>query len=413
MGLSPKCVYFNLDGAVEFDNILKGNMGKTTKQGHFSIVVEFTTAEPEPKPEPEPEPGTDGHKKSGRKKWEIFGSIVGGFVTLIILVLLIDCLKKYDKQKKIDRMEQEAERGVPLLMTRVRSSKAPIASETHSSARSSLDSLLQRYAFRELTWQRIRTGVPYDAYVPSNLMGIKVSAMILKRHTLKRRVHGYYKEFFIPSGIIVEPYVEKLVLVYQNLGNWSSFYDPLPGYIYLTPVLGILAYDADDLYATNLLELDILALEDPINIRFPFVQPTPEGSFPKCVYFYSNNLVQFGHVTDGNICETRIHGHYSIVADMKAVPSPSPSAHEIAPSPPPTADDNNHQNINSKMWTISSVFLFFVLMGILFFIVKKYGLLEIKQRLYDSAAVVQPLLGNTKVQLEAPTTPLPENDYVL
>ncbi|XP_047260769.1 uncharacterized protein LOC107871987 [Capsicum annuum] len=324
-------------------------------------------------------------------------------------------------------MEQEAERGVPLLMTRSNSSgyfciiiwsliPALVGSQStssDSSARSSLDSLLQRYAFRELTWQRIRTGVPYDAYVPSNLMGIKVSAMILKRHTLKRRVHGYYKEFFIPSGIIVEPYVEKLVLVYQNLGNWSSFYDPLPGYIYLTPVLGILAYDADDLYATNLLELDILALEDPINIRFPFVQPTPEGSFPKCVYFYSNNLVQFGHVTDGNICETRIHGHYSIVADMKAVPSPSPSAHEIAPSPPPTADDNNHQNINSKMWTISSVFLFFVLMGILFFIVKKYGLLEIKQRLYDSAAVVQPLLGNTKVQLEAPTTPLPENDYVL
>ncbi|PHU14643.1 hypothetical protein BC332_15848 [Capsicum chinense] len=130
MGLSPKCVYFNLDGAVEFDNILNGNMCKTTKQGHFSVVVEFTTAEPEP--EPEPEPGTDGHKKSGRKKWVIFGSVVGGFVALIFLVLLIACLKKYDKQKKIDRMEQEAERGVPLLMTRVGNTKAPIASETRT-----------------------------------------------------------------------------------------------------------------------------------------------------------------------------------------------------------------------------------------------------------------------------------------
>ncbi|KAF3627822.1 putative succinate dehydrogenase [ubiquinone] iron-sulfur subunit 3, mitochondrial-like [Capsicum annuum] len=320
------------------------------------------------------------------------------------------------------------------------------SNSSDSSARSSLDSLLQQYAFRELTWQRTRTGVPYDAYVPSNLMGIKVSAVILKRHTLKRRVYGYYKEFFIPSGIIVEPYVKKLVLVYQNLGNWSSFYYPLPGYIYLTPVLGILAYDANDLYATNLPELDILALEDPITIRFPFVQPAPEGSFPKCAYFYSNNFVKFGHVTDGNICETRIQGHYSIVAEVKAspspppsaheispspsasaheiapspspsaheiAPSPSPSAHEIAPSPPPTADDNNHQNINSKMWTISSVFLFFALLGILFVIVKKSGLLEIKQRLYDSAAVVQPLLGNTEVPLEAPTRPLPENDYVL
>ncbi|KAF3681433.1 putative succinate dehydrogenase [ubiquinone] iron-sulfur subunit 3, mitochondrial-like [Capsicum annuum] len=291
----------------------------------------------------------------------------------------------------------------------------PFLVGSESTVKSSLDSLLQQYAFRELTWQRTRTGVPYDAYVPSNLMGIKVSAMILKRHTLKRRVYGYYKEFFIPSGIIVEPYVKKLVLVYQNLGNWSSFYYPLPGYTHLAPVLGILAYDANDLYATNLPELDILALEDPITIWFPNVQPAPEGSFPKCVCFYSNDLVEFGDVKDGNTCETRIQGHFSIVAEVKAAPSPSPtpSANEIAPSPSPTADENDHQNIYSKMWAISLVFLFFALKGILFVIVKKSGLLEIKQRLYDSAAVVQPLLRNTAVPLEAPIRPLPENDYVL
>ncbi|MCD9561115.1 hypothetical protein HAX54_020077 [Datura stramonium] len=292
----------------------------------------------------------------------------------------------------------------------------PVLVGSESSAKSSLDSLLQQYAFRELTWPRTRTGVPYDAYVPSNLTGIKLSAIMLTRYSLKWRVYGCYKQFFIPSGIIEEPYVKKLVLVYQSLANWSSFYYPLPGYTYLTPVLGILAYDAYDLYAKNLPELDILALEDPITIRFPNVQPAPEGSFPKCVYFYSNNLVEFGNVTDGNICETRIQGHFSIVAEAKVAPSPSPSAHVIAPSPSPTADENNHQNIiNSKMWMISLVFLLFLLPGILFVIVKKLGLLEIRQKSHDSAAVVEPLLGKTEVPLplDAPTRPLLENDYVL
>ncbi|XP_055831963.1 uncharacterized protein LOC129900905 [Solanum dulcamara] len=300
------------------------------------------------------------------------------------------------------------------------------STSSDSSAKSSLDSLLQQYAFRELTRQRTRTGVPYDAYVPSSLTGIKISAVILKTHSLKRKVYGSYKNVFIPSGILEEPYVKKLVLVYQNLANWSSFYYPLPGYTYLAPVFGILAYDAHNLYAKYLPDLDIQALEDPISIKFPYVKPVPEGSFPKCIYFYSNNLVEFGHVKDGNICETRIQGHFSIVAEVKVAPSPSPIANETAPSPSPSANEtapspspipgeNNHKKINSKTWTISSVFLFFALTGILFVVVKKVGLLEIKQRLYDSAAVVQPLLEKTEVplSLEAPTRPLPENDYVL
>lgn len=135
MGLSlrPKCVYFNLDGAVEFDNILNGNVCRTTKQGHFSIVVEFTTAAaPEPEPEPGSRGGTGGHKSGGRKNWVIFGSVIGGFVAFVFLALLIACLNKFDKKKKIDRMEAAAERDVPLLMTRVGNTKAPVASQTRT-----------------------------------------------------------------------------------------------------------------------------------------------------------------------------------------------------------------------------------------------------------------------------------------
>ncbi|KAJ8562547.1 hypothetical protein K7X08_011838 [Anisodus acutangulus] len=103
------------------------------------------------------------------------------------------------------------------------------------------------------------------------------------------------------------------------------------------------------------------------------------------------------------------------VAEVKVAPSPSPAAYEIAPSPSPTVDENNHQKINSKMWIISLVLLVLSISGIFIVLVRKFGFLEIRQRLDDSAVIVEPLLGNTEVPLpvEAPIRPLLENDYVL
>ncbi|CAA3011834.1 Hypothetical predicted protein [Olea europaea subsp. europaea] len=75
-----------------------------------------------------------------------------------------------------------------------------------------------------------------------------------------------FKEFEIPKGVRDEPHVERLVWVYQNLGNWSKVYYPLSGYTYLAPVLGLLAYDASDLIAKNLPELSIRATENFSNV---------------------------------------------------------------------------------------------------------------------------------------------------
>ncbi|TXG65781.1 hypothetical protein EZV62_007056 [Acer yangbiense] len=69
----------------------------------------------------------------------------------------------------------------------------------------------------------------YNGYVPSNLTGMKIAAMRLRSGSLRTRGVKIYKEFGIPIGV-TESYVERLVLVYQNLGNWSKTYYPLPGY---------------------------------------------------------------------------------------------------------------------------------------------------------------------------------------
>lgn len=78
-----------------------------------------------------------------------------------------------------------------------------------------LDALLQDYVYRAFVHPR--TGVVFDGTVPLNLTGIKVSGMRLRSGSLfKRGVHSY-KEFGIPKGVVIQPHVKRLVLVYQNL----------------------------------------------------------------------------------------------------------------------------------------------------------------------------------------------------
>ncbi|XVF29755.1 hypothetical protein REPUB_Repub15cG0149500 [Reevesia pubescens] len=208
-----------------------------------------------------------------------------------------------------------------------------------TSATRALDALLQDYAYRAFV--NPRTGVPYDGDVPSNLSGIKIAAMRLRSGSLRSHGVEMYKEFEIPIGVVARPYVERLVLVYQNLGNWSMLYYSLPNYTYLAPVLGLLAYNASNLSATSLPELDIRAVGDPIKIKFSDVQSAPDGSVPMCVWFDLHGLVKFSNLTSGNECSTIQQGHFSIVTE-----SISP------PTPPSQASGGKEKKTDREVWII-------------------------------------------------------------
>ncbi|EMS53274.1 hypothetical protein TRIUR3_28903 [Triticum urartu] len=157
----------------------------------------------------------------------------------------------------------------------LRSSPVAAQQPTPSPARA-LDAMLQEYAYRALV--RPRTGIVYNATVPGNLTGVSVSALRLRSGSLRRKGLSQYFQFGLPTGVIAQPRVERMLLVYHNLGNWSQhYYPPPPGYTYLSPVLGLLAYDAANLSAVGLPELNIVASGSPILVHFSNVRAAPAG----------------------------------------------------------------------------------------------------------------------------------------
>ncbi|KAI5326136.1 PREDICTED: Protein of unknown function DUF1191 [Prunus dulcis] len=305
-------------------------------------------------------------------------------------------------------------RSLAMLFVVIWFSRLPdLSAQSSRGQKRALDALLQDYAYRAFVHPK--TGVTFKGMVPLNLTGIQIAAMRLRSGSLYRRGVAMYKEFEIPQDVSENPYVERLVLVYQNLGNWSMVYYPLPGYSYLAPVLGLLAYNASNLSATNLPELDIRASGDPIKIKFQDVKPTPAGTVAKCVSFDLDGSVNFSNVASGNICSTIQQGHFSIAVESIA-PSPAPF------SPSPTPAGAGKKNNNSKVWIIvGSVLGGLALLALLFFLVLwayKYREKKSLQQMEKAADVGEALhmtsVGDTKAPAATftRTQPTIESEYV-
>ncbi|KAK1391139.1 Potassium transport system protein kup [Heracleum sosnowskyi] len=289
-----------------------------------------------------------------------------------------------------------------------------------TSGKEALDVLIQDYAFRAFV--RPRTGVPFDGIPPSNLSGVQISAMRLRSGSLRTRgvVKGF-KEFTLYPGIIEQPYVERLVLVYQNLGNWSARYYPLPGYVYLAPVLGLLVYDATDLSAKHLQELNILVSGQPISVEFSDVKLAPVGSVPKCVSFDLHGGFNFSNVVSENRCSTVQQGHFSIVAKSTA-PPPAPVSPRPSTIPPGPKHRDKEKKDDSKVWIIvGSVvggFVLLSLLGVLILWLRRYRRKKRMQKMEKAAEVGEALhmasVGSTKAPaaMVTRTQPTLETEYM-
>jgi len=304
-------------------------------------------------------------------------------------------------------------------LTGVRAQSTTTSSATREEAKA-LDALLQQYAYRALA--NPKTGTIYNAtHLPSNLSGIEVAALRLRSGSLRRKGFSQYNEFEIPKGLIGRTYVERLVLVYQNLGDKSSRYYPLTNYTYLTPVLGLLAYDGSNLSASNLSELEIDASDGPILVKFRAVKSVPYGAVAKCVWFDLQGSSNFSDVTGGNTCSSFQQGHFSIVVNSTALPAPPSPTPASPPKKGPSSAHGKGEKENKKVWIIvGSVvggLVLLVLLSLLVLWMRKYKQKKKMQQMERAAELGEPLqmasIGDTKAPAARVTRTQPtlEHEY--
>ncbi|PIA49175.1 hypothetical protein AQUCO_01300202v1 [Aquilegia coerulea] len=186
--------------------------------------------------------------------------------------------------------------------------------ESMNTSRSSLDILLKEYAYKSI----IQTGILYNATLPSNLSGMEVSVIRLRTRSFWTMGENF-SEFHLPQRILPVPFVNRVDIVYQNLGNWSSTYYSVPGYSMVTPVVGFMVYNATDTTSDNISKLNISVMDKPISIQFPQLL-LPQGSnlsTVKCVRFVEDGSTELSDMAlDSRVCTTHDQGHFSVVVPM-------------------------------------------------------------------------------------------------
>ncbi|KAI3804534.1 hypothetical protein L1987_26147 [Smallanthus sonchifolius] len=191
-----------------------------------------------------------------------------------------------------------------------------------------LDLTIRYYTFK--SYNNFKTGKSYNINLPSNFTGINVSTVKYRCGSLKR-YGARIQEFHLGVGVDVHPYVERVLVVTQNLGNnWSNIYydsyKDLLGYQLVSPVLGLLAYNAGD--------DSILSIESEVRIQYPNINgikidfsnytikknDTLHGKIQMCATFGDDGNVTLQNEVAPNICASASQGHFGLVVQSALLP---------------------------------------------------------------------------------------------
>lgn len=176
-----------------------------------------------------------------------------------------------------------------------------------------LDGLVQDFASEMLYEHRLRSGSVYRAPPPANLSGMEVSIVRLRSRRLWNR-GANFSYFSIPSRTTSVPHVKRVVLVYQNLRNWSSHYYHVQDYSFITSVVGFKAFDASNVSGKITTEISLNTMGKPIFIHFPDLRLTRDmHSRTRCVTFAANGTAYLSELSFPGVCSSREDGHFSVV----------------------------------------------------------------------------------------------------
>lgn len=187
----------------------------------------------------------------------------------------------------------------------------------------SLDVFFRDYAYNNVV--RPRTGILYNISLPANFSGMELSFVRLR--TRNFWLTGANLSYFrIPPRILPVPFVKRFDLLYQNLGNWSHVYYHVPNYTLITPVVGLMLYNASNSSTKGDWGLDLGVNGDPILVQFPSISLRDNKNVTlQCVQFGANGSVELTNMTSPNTCIIRNNGHFSIVVPSSLPPRPSPN----------------------------------------------------------------------------------------
>ncbi|KAL4586279.1 hypothetical protein LXL04_010915 [Taraxacum kok-saghyz] len=225
----------------------------------------------------------------------------------------------------------------------------------------------------------------------------------------------------IISTNVLSRNLSRVILVYRNLGNWSSVYYRLPGYSFLSSVVGLLAYSAVDLTAKGLPELDLRTSENPILVKFETLGVSPDGVLPKCVFFDLFGGVVFDRVLNRSICSSETQGHFGIVVEERT-PSPVPAPPKVPEYPIAGGESTGGGGGRKKGWWIGGSVADGVLLAVVLAILvlwvrwcsgrKRIG--KMKDAAEGGAPLAVAAVGRAKVPVAMGTLTKPvfENEYV-
>ncbi|KAL2892074.1 hypothetical protein RDABS01_007983 [Bienertia sinuspersici] len=159
--------------------------------------------------------------------------------------------------------------------------------------------------------------------------------------------------------------------MYENLGNFSSHYYELPGYTFLTKVIGFAVYNASDISqgTSSNTRLNITLLGEPIKVEFSQEEGKNNNDskvndkLKKCVRFDPlNGVVELANMSRPNVCLSKSVGHFVIampnvnqtqMVSPSSSPSPSPSPSSLSsPSSLGRRRETKKNTISLWLWWV-------------------------------------------------------------
>lgn len=291
-----------------------------------------------------------------------------------------------------------------------------------------LDLIIRDHTFKSLD-KDFRTGVPQSVELPSNLSGIKVDSVRFRCGSLTR-YGAHLKEFHLGIGVTVHPCIERVMLIRTSMGhNWSSIYYAnydLSGYQLASPIVGLLAYNADgdndanSSSSNNPFQLGIQAGEKLITIDFnnAIKLSKEEGNIRPlmCASFEGDGRMTVAkpNPSSPHICSAKRHGHFGLVVESPPAAS--------SPQAPQQQDQFRKQPISQWKVAVGSTigaalgaFLIgLLLVAMLVRVKKRSRMVELERRAYAEEALQVSMVGHVRAPT-APgtrTTPTLEHEYL-